>query len=99
MPSAVGQGLQLRGVDVTTSKDAELLGASDEKQLAFALRESRVLLTRDKDFLRLSARGTEHSGIVFWTQRHRPLGPFIRAVDVLSFARTVEDLRGQVVFL
>ena len=55
MPSAVGQGLRLRGVDVTTSKDVGLLGTSDEDQLALTLREDRVLLTRDKDFLRLSA--------------------------------------------
>jgi len=35
--SAVAAGLRRRGIDVTTAAEVELLGADDEKHLAFAL--------------------------------------------------------------
>ena len=34
---AVAHGLRLRGIDVTTTTDANLVGAADEEQLSFAL--------------------------------------------------------------
>ena len=49
---AVAQGLRLRGVDVTTTTDANLIGATDIEQLSFALGEDRVIFTQDQDFLR-----------------------------------------------
>ena len=69
MPNAVAEGLRRRGIDVTTSSEAQLLAAKDEEQLAFATRETRVLVTRDQDFLRLNASGIKHAGIVYWTER------------------------------
>lgn len=49
---AVAHGLRLRGVDVTTTTDVNLVGASDTEQLDFALRQNRVVFTQDQDFLR-----------------------------------------------
>lgn len=42
---AVAAGLRRRGVDVTTSQETELLGASDERQLAHATTHGRVFVT------------------------------------------------------
>ena len=42
---AIAHGLRLRGIDVTTATDAELLRATDEEHLAFAARTGRVLVT------------------------------------------------------
>ena len=42
---AVAQGLRLRGVDVTTTTDVDLIGATDIEQLSFAFRENRVIFT------------------------------------------------------
>ncbi len=39
--------LRQRGVDVTTTSEAGLRGASDEAQLAYAKTEGRVLITHD----------------------------------------------------
>lgn len=50
---AVGNGLRLRGIDVSTTQDAQLPGASDEEHLSFARSEHRVIVTHDDDFLRL----------------------------------------------
>jgi predicted nuclease of predicted toxin-antitoxin system len=49
---SIARGLRLRGIDVTTAADANLLTASDEDHLAYALRETRVIFTHDDDFLR-----------------------------------------------
>lgn len=43
IPSAVIVGLQRRGIDVWSTRQAGLLGASDEDQLAFASRNQRVI--------------------------------------------------------
>jgi predicted nuclease of predicted toxin-antitoxin system len=44
---AIADGLRRRAIDVTTSTDVGLLGAADESQVAFALEESRVIVTHD----------------------------------------------------
>ena len=56
--SAVADGLRRRGVDVTMPSDVGLIGASDEDRLAFAIAQSRVVVTHDDDFLAMAQRGT-----------------------------------------
>jgi hypothetical protein len=68
VPHAIAAGLRAKGVDVTTATDAGMVGASDEDQIAFSQRESRVVLTSDHDFLIHAARGVRHAGIVFCAQ-------------------------------
>ena len=58
---AIARGLALRGVDVTTTTDAGLLGLTDEEQLAYGLRTGRVVLTMDDDLLVLHDSGVEHA--------------------------------------
>ena len=43
---AVARGLRRRGVDVVTSQEARMLGASDEEQLALAASQGRVIITQ-----------------------------------------------------
>lgn len=97
MPHAVADGLRRRDVDVTTTTDAELIGASDEQQLAFAHQQRRVMVTRDADLLRLSAQGAEHAGIVYWTER-RSIGQLISALDMLALEYTEDEMQSRVVF-
>ncbi|MCA9151108.1 MAG: DUF5615 family PIN-like protein [Planctomycetales bacterium] len=99
MPNAVADGLRRRGIDVTTSSEARLLGTSDDEQLAFAKREDRVLITRDQDFLRLNSSGAAHAGIVYWTERQRNMGQLVGALATLMLEVAVDDIRGQVLFL
>ena len=77
IPNAVAIGLRNRERDVTTSSESGLNGKSDREQLDFATRNQRVIVTRDQDMLRLSADGTKHSGIVFWTEK-RSLGQLVK---------------------
>ena len=61
---AVAHGLRVRGINVTTALDAKLISASDEMHIAFALKEQRIVVTHDVDFLRLHETGADHPGIV-----------------------------------
>jgi predicted nuclease of predicted toxin-antitoxin system len=98
-PLAVADGLIRRGFDVTTSNQAGLLGATDDEQLAFALREMRVLLTRDRDFLRLNALGREHAGILFARSDQRRHGEIIGAISLIAGNYASDELRGRVLFI
>jgi predicted nuclease of predicted toxin-antitoxin system len=60
----IAVGLRLHGIDVTTTSEAGLHGAPDERQLGYAAAEARVILTHETDFLRLDAAGAAHAGIV-----------------------------------
>jgi predicted nuclease of predicted toxin-antitoxin system len=57
VPEAVVLGLRRHGFDITTSADAKILGSTDEEQLAYCLREKRVIVSHDEDMLRLAAGG------------------------------------------
>ena len=59
MPNGVADGLRKRHRDCTTTKDAGLLSVGDAPHIAYALSESRVVVTRDDDFLALDAEGVD----------------------------------------
>ena len=60
---AIAKGLRRHGIDVTTTPEAGLLGATDEEQAAYALPLARGIITQDRDFLRIHASRAPHAGI------------------------------------
>ena len=62
---AIAEGLRLRGIDCTTTREVGLRGASDVEQLAFAISQQRILVTTDEDFLAIAPR-QPHVGILYW---------------------------------
>ena len=66
---AVANGLRLRGIDVTTTADANLIGATDKQQLAYAYSQNRVIVTHDDDLLKLHHQGVPHAGIAYSLRR------------------------------
>ena len=52
---AIAEGLRRRGVDVTTTPEVGLLLSSDEKQIAYDSPLGRVIITQDRDLLRLQS--------------------------------------------
>ena len=96
---AVAQGLRLRGVNVTTTTDVNLIGATDIEQLSFALREDRVIFTQDQDFLRHHQAGSEHAGIVYSRQGARSIGEIVRFLYFISDCLEPGEMRGKVEFL
>lgn len=92
-------GLRLRGVDVSTAEGVGLLRARDERHLAFALAEQRVVVTHDADFLRLHAQGVAHAGIAYCHSGLRSIGQIVAALVVLWESRDADSMRNQVEFI
>ncbi len=51
---AIAHALRRRGVEVSTTTEAGLLGEADDDQLAYAVLERRVLVTHDPDLIELA---------------------------------------------
>lgn len=97
--SAIAHGLRQRGIDVTTTHEAHLIGASDSEQLAFARQSGRVLVTHDDDLLRLHHQGIPHAGIAYCHPRRRSIGQLVLGLTWLWRSRSAEDMQGRVQFL
>ena len=95
----IAAGLALHGVDVTTTPEAGLLHVSDEAQLAYAIAQGRVIVTRDTDFLRIAATGQETPGIAFYPDQGRSLGQVIRDLLLIWDVYEPDEMRNHVEFL
>jgi hypothetical protein len=98
VPNAVVTGLRRRGVDVLTTQEAGMMGASDEEHLALAMREGRIIFTQDDDFLRLHAAGINHAGIAYVHQR-TSVGDIIRGLMLIHQVLTPGDMRNHLEYL
>jgi predicted nuclease of predicted toxin-antitoxin system len=95
----VAEGLRRRGIDVTTSAEAALLSATDDEQAAYGLAQGRVILTHDRDFLRLHAAGTPHAGIAFCDQGKRSIGEIIQGLVLIWELLEPDEMKNRVEFL
>jgi uncharacterized protein with PIN domain len=95
---AIAHGLRLRGLDVTTATDADLIAAADSEHIAFALSANRVIFTQDHDFLRHHSAGDEHAGIVYSQQGLRSICEIVRYLHFLSDCLEPQDMRRQLEF-
>jgi predicted nuclease of predicted toxin-antitoxin system len=71
----------------------------DQAQLAYAVTQSRVVITQDTDFLRLAASGQEHPGIIFFPAQSRSIGEVIRGVHLIWEVYELEEMRNRVEYL
>lgn len=96
---AIASGLRQRGIDVTTTKDAGLIGASDAEQLDYARREGRVIFSQDADFLTMAATTAEHAGIAYARKGKRSIRQVIDQLELIHSVLTMEDMQGHVEYL
>jgi predicted nuclease of predicted toxin-antitoxin system len=84
-PNVVG-GLRQRSCDVTTVREAGLAGATDRAILAYAATASRVVITHDPDFGRLTLTGPAFlgAGLVFVRPGHINSDTVLAGLDVLD---------------
>lgn len=97
--TALAAGLRQHGIDVTTTADAGLLNRRDTEHLAFALEEYRVVLTHDRDFLRLHALGTDHAGIAWCRQDKYSVGELLSLLVLMDACYSPDEMAGRVEFL
>ena len=92
----VALSLRQIGIDVTTSRQANLLSKSDMAQIEFANAERRVIVTHDDDFLILDSQGVEHYGIIYSQKNIRSVGYLIRMITLLYEVATLDEMRSRV---
>ena len=82
--AAIVHALRLRQMDIATVQERQGEGTDDADVLAEALRDERVLLTCDGDFLLLAAeygsQGRVFSPIFYWPQSRRHVGSIMRSI-------------------
>jgi predicted nuclease of predicted toxin-antitoxin system len=96
---AIAEALRRRGINLTTTPEARLLGAIDEEQLAFAISQQRVIFTRDDDFLALHQRGVEHYGLVYCHQNSRSIGEIVRGLILIWEVLEPSDMQNHIEFI
>jgi predicted nuclease of predicted toxin-antitoxin system len=99
MPHAVAQSLRQHGIDVMTATDAGLLHTPDAELLAHAYAAGRVVVTQDRDCLRLSRQGHPHAGIVYSEQGTRSIGQIVDSLILIHAVLTPAEMAGRVEFL
>lgn len=95
---AIAVGLRRHGIDVTTTPEVGLLGATDEEQVAYALPESRVIFTQDRDFLRINAASIPNAGIAYCEMGTRHIGEIIAALVLVWEVYEPEHMTNRVEF-
>jgi predicted nuclease of predicted toxin-antitoxin system len=96
---AIADGLRRRGIDVTSTADANLLGADDGEQVAFAVAQNRVIFTEDEDFLVWAAAGNPHTGVVYCHQNTRSIRQIVRALELIWEVCEPDELANRVEFI
>jgi len=93
--------LRQRGHDVLHVRDLGLLGADDEVVFGAAMREGRVMVTYDIDFLslarRVGERGDHHHGLV--VTRRRSFRELLAGTLRLLASRTAQELHDAIVWI
>ena len=98
MHPGIAEALRRRTINITTTPDAGLVGASDPTQLAFASAMGRVIVTRDADFLALHRQGTPHAGIAYAHPR-RSIGYIIHHLVLIWEILEPDDMTNRLEFL
>lgn len=99
LPVEIARQLRLRGIDVVTARDLELLGVGDAQHLARAQVMGCVFCTHDADFLELAASGVEHHGIVFGQQDIHYIGDWVNWLALMHAIYTADEMVNRIEFL
>lgn len=95
VPHAIAHGLRLRGVDVLTANEANLLATPDEQIVEYALNNQLVIFTQDDDFLSIAST-FNHGGIVYSKQGKRSIGEIVQFLKLLSECLEVSEMANRV---
>ncbi len=95
----IALGLRQRGIDVTTTPEANLLGTADESHLEFMRKEGRVIFTNDPDFLRAAATSADHPGVAYCARNARSIGHIVRRLTLMHDCMESNEMHGKVEFI
>ena len=92
---SIAPGLRRHGIDVTTTPEAGLLGATDDEQAAYALPSGASSLLKTGTF-RIHAAGITHVGIAYCEKDTRSIGETIDGMVLLCEVYEPEEIAGRV---
>ena len=102
-PSAITNGLRIRGVDVMTAYEDGMHRAADAQVMDRANELGRVLFSRDDDLVAEAVRrqraAIPFSGVIYAHQLRVSIGGAIDDLYLLATAADLEDFRNTVQFL
>jgi predicted nuclease of predicted toxin-antitoxin system len=81
-----------------TVTEAGMRGGNDEAQLAFALNTGRVIVSQDRDFLRLAASGASHAGIVY-TPQGAPISTIVSGLLLIHSVLSAEEMMDSIEYI
>ena len=99
MDHAVARGLRRAELDVITTAEAGLLGTPDTAQLAHAHRTGRIMVTQDRDYLRLHHLGTPHSGIAYSPRDSRSISELVEMLMLIDAVYEPEEMIGHLEYI
>ena len=101
--AAITEGLQRRGVDVTTAHEDGAAQMDDEQLLARATQLGRVLFSQDTDLLVLTEQwlrtGRSFAGLIYAHQLGITIGQAIRDLTLIAQVLDPKDMHNQIEFL
>jgi predicted nuclease of predicted toxin-antitoxin system len=98
VPASAVRALKRYAIDIVSTAEAGLLSHTDEEQLEFAAASGRVVVTHDRDFARLHAKGQGHAGIVLlW--RRPDAARVVAAVRLVHAVLSAEEMRDRIEYL
>ena len=95
----VALALRQHGIDAITILEAGLRTCNDDDLLSFALREQRVIVTHDTDFLKLATQSHDHPGFAYSQMSELSLGRIIRRLILMYEVLTANEMQGRVEYL
>lgn len=96
---AIAEQLVARGIDVLTAQGSGRAGKKipDVEQLSFAALQNRVVVTEDRDFVRLASSQLPHAGIIL-LQRSLSIGGYVEYLELMARITESEEIRNQLVY-
>ena len=95
----IAAGLWTRAIDVLTTAEAENKGVTDTAQIVFALSQERVIITHDRDFLRLDSQGVTHAGIVYCAKQSRTVKQMLRRLVIIYAEIPAEEMLNHIEYI
>ena len=91
-------GVRANGYDVAVVGEEYPAGEDDGALMDVCEQRNLVLLTNDRDFVRLG-RSRAHTGIVIYTTQTIPVGEFVGAIRQIDDHFTPRSIRNQILWL
>ncbi len=96
--------LRIRGVDIMTALEADMIERNDQEHLDYATAQGRALYSFNvSDYYRLHteylSQGKSHAEIILTRQQHYSVGEQMRCLLKLIATKSREEMKNQLEFL